>query len=345
MRGRAATTQATRLLCCCLAALSPALPVGADDPGPELSAGWLLFGDLYHVPSHHSAAGEDATGLVVRRAYLTFEADFSERWFGRLRFEANQSGEFETYTFDADFKDLYVGRRLGRQKLLAGLAPTPTFDLIESVWGLRYLAKTAMDLQGLASRDTGLSLQGSLNESGSLGYRAMYAAPLDFGSDGNDRERWMGALSWRPAPQWTLDVYADYEELDGPRDRSTVQFFAAYQIDGLRWGVQYANQDRQQDPPLELASGFFVADLDERRSLFARVDRLFEPSPKGDDIDYLPYDPSARATTLFTGAEFRLRPHVTLTPNLVFTRYDHNDDGIRPRSDLHLRLTLLLDFE
>ena len=52
-----------------------------------------------------------------------------------------------------------------------------------------------------------------------------------------------------------------------------------------------------------------------------------------------------RATTLFTGAEFRLRPHVTLTPNVVFTRYDRNDDGVRPRSDLHLRLTLFLDFE
>lgn len=202
-----------------------------------------------------------------------------------------------------------------------------------------------MDLQGVASRDTGVSLQGALNASGSLGYRAMYAAPLDFGSDGNDRERWMGALSWQPAPQWTLDAYADYEELDGPRDRATLQAFAAYQADGLRWGLQYSNQDRQQDPPLELASGFVVADLDERRSLFVRVDRLFEPSPKGDDIAYLPYDPSAPATTLFTGAEFRLRPHVTLTPNAVFTRYDHNDEGVRPRSDLHLRLTLFLDFE
>ena len=137
MRRRAATTQATRLFCCCLAALSPAFAVGADDPGPELSAGWLLFGDLYHVPSHHNTAGEDATGLVVRRAYLTFNADFSEHWFGRLRFEANQSGEFETYSFDTQTKDLYVGRRLGRHKTILGLTATPTFDLLESIWGMR----------------------------------------------------------------------------------------------------------------------------------------------------------------------------------------------------------------
>ena len=333
------------LLGCLLAALCPAASAATGNAGPEFSVGGLLFGDLYYLPSHHSDAGDGAAGLVARRAYLTFNADFSERWFGRLRFESNQSGEFETYSFDTQTKDLYVGGRLGRHKLLAGLAPTPTYDLIESIWGMRYLERTPMDLQGVASRDTGLSLQGPLNANGSLGYRAMYAAPLDFGSDGNDRERWMGALSWKPAPQWTLDVYADYEEVDGPRDRSTVQAFAAFQADGLRWGLQYSNQDRQQDPPLELASGFVVADLNERTGLFARIDRLFEPSPKGDDISYLPYDPSAPATTLFTGAEFRLWPHVTLTPNVVITRYDRDDQDIRPQSDLHLRLTLFLDFE
>ncbi len=46
---------------------------------------------------------------------------------------------------------------LGRQHLLVGLSPTPTIDLIESIWGLRYLARTPMDLQGVASRGTGIS--------------------------------------------------------------------------------------------------------------------------------------------------------------------------------------------
>jgi hypothetical protein len=336
-RGVKAAALATAL---CLAASAT-----AEEPLAPLRIGGLLFGDLYYLPSHHSAAGDGAAGAVLRRAYLTFDADSDQLWFGRLRFEVNQSGEFETYRFDAQTKDLYVGRRIGRHRAILGLAATPTFDLIESIWGLRYVARTPMDLQGVASRDTGVFLGGPLGRSDALAYRAMYAPPVDFGSDGNDRARWMGAVAWEPAPGWTLDFYADYEEVDGPRDRSTLQAFAAYQGQGLRWGLQYANQDRQQDPPLELASGFVVADLDERRSLFARVDRLLEPSPKGDDIAYLPYDPSARASTLFAGAEFRLRPRATLTPNVVFTRYDRGDDGERPRSDLHLRLTLFLDFE
>ena len=320
-----------------------ALPATASDA--PIDIGWLLFGDLYYVPSHHTPADDGAAGAVIRRGYLTLDVGGGSDWFGRLRFEINQSGAFEDYSFDAQTKDLYLGRRLGDHKLIAGLAATPTFDLIESLWGLRYVARTPLDLQGVASRDTGVFASGPLGASSTWSYRAMYAPLVEFAADGNDHRRIMGALTWRPGPAWTVDFYADHEPVDGPHDRFSLQAFAAYQTDDLRWGLQYSNQDRQQDPPLELASGFVVARLDDRRSLYARVDRLFEPSPKGDGIAYLPYDPSAPATTLFAGVEYRLRDHLRLSPNFVFTRYDADDQGDRPRPDLHLRLTLFLDFE
>jgi hypothetical protein len=307
--------------------------------------GGLLFGDLYYVPSHHQEAGDGAAGLVVRRGYLTFNADFSEDWFGRLRFELTQSGEFETYEFKTKTKDLYLGRKFGRHKALLGLASTPSYDVIEGIWGMRYLARTPMDIQGVASRDTGVSIQGPLNAAGTLRYRGMWAAPVDFGNDGNDRERWMGAVGWQPAAGWTVDLYADYEALDGPHDRSTLQAFVARQSERWRWGLQYSNQDRQDDPPLELASAFAVRQVSERTSLVGRVDRLLEPSPKGDGISYLPMDPSAGAFMYFAGVEFRLHPHLALTPNAVVTRYDRNDQGVRPQTDVYLRLTLFLDFE
>jgi len=329
---------------CLVAALVCDCRADAEDY-PAFRVGGLVFGDAYHVPSHHSDAGDGATGAVVRRGYLTFNADFSEKWFGRLRFELNQSGEFETYDFDTKTKDLSLARKLGRHKLLLGLSSTPTYDTIESIWGMRYLARTPMDLQGVASRDTGLSIQGPLNASGTLSYRGMYAPPIDFAADGNDRARWMGALGWQPAPGWTIDLYADYEAVDGPHDRSTLQAFAAYQAERWRWGIQYSNQDRQEDSPLELASAFVVSRLTGRTSLVGRVDRLLEPSPKGDGISYLPMDPSARATMMFAGVEFQLHPHLALTPNVVVTTYDHNDQGIRPETDVYLRLTLFVDFE
>ena len=316
-----------------------------EDEDPAFRVGGLLFGDAYYVVSHHTDEGEGAAGLVLRRGYLTFDADFSDRWFGRLRLEVNQAGEFETYTFEADFKDLYAGWTVGRHRLLLGLSPTPTFDLIESKWGHRYLVRTPMDLQGVPSRDTGLSAQGPLNNAATLSYRAMVSAGLDFGNESGGDPKLMSALTWQPSPRWTFDLYLDYEKLSGPTDRTTFQVFVAYENDTLRWGGQYSNQDRQADPRLELASAFVTRDLGDLISLVGRVDRIMEPSPNGNNISYLPFDPSAKATFFVAGVEFRVTPHLIITPNAVVTTYDRNDQGIRPRTDFHLRLTFFLDLE
>jgi hypothetical protein len=311
-------------------------PVIAEElETPAFHVGGLLFGDLYYLPSNHLENGDKAAGLVVRRAYFTVDADFSKNWFGRARVELNQSGEFETYTFDSELKDLYLGWNMGRQRFLLGKSPTPTFDLIESIWGYRYLARTPMDLQGTPSRETGLAARGPLNASGNIGYRVMWA----------DNKRLMGALSWKPAPNWTLDFYTDYQWNPGPTDRRTLQAFLAYQSDQLRWGLQYSNQNRQEDPPLKLASGFISRDVGEITSLVGRVDRLLAPSPEGNNIDYLPFDPSAKATMFIGGIEFRVNPYFSVTPNTVVTLYDRNDQGVRPRTDIYLRLTLFFNFQ
>ena len=331
------------LLFACL--LCVPVVVAGDDHLPSMSVGGLLFGDLYFVPSHHTADGDGAVGAVVRRGYLTFDSDFSENWFGRMRFELNQSGELETYDFEVSFKDLYLGWNLGRQKLLLGLSPTPTFDLIESVWSFRYLVRTPMDLQGVASRDNGISLKGPLNKSGTLGYRAMFGAEADFGNETDDGRKWMWALSWEPAPNWIIDLYSDHERLRGPTDRTTIQIFVGYQTDMLSWGAQYSHQDREEDPTLELASAFVWNRVGDKTRLVGRVDRLIKPSPRGNNISYLPFDPTAPATMLIGGLEFQPSPHFFLTPNFVWTRYDRNDEGVRPGTDFHLRLTLFINFE
>ena len=45
------------------------------------------------------------------------------------------------------------------------------------------------------------------------------------------------------------------------------------------------------------------------------------------------------------GVEFRLTQHLLITPNAVITYFDRNDQGIRPETDLHLRVRLFLDLE
>jgi hypothetical protein len=318
---------------------------GAEEPWPWLSTGFLLFGDAYHVPSHHLPEGDGATGLVLRRGYLTWDADWSDAWFGRLRFELNQSGAFETYDLELDFKDAYVGRRFGRHQAVFGLHPTLTFDVVEKSWGKRHLVRTPMDLQGEPSRDTGLSLKGPIGENGPFSYRVMVGSGAEFGAESGDGRKYMAALNWRIDDRWMLDVYVDTEKLSGPRDRKTLQGFLAYEAEDWRLGLLYSNQDREEDPPLELASAWWIRALGERSEFIARVDRIIEPSPRGDNISYIPFDPSAPATMFYTGIEMALTEHVSLTPNVIVTSYDRADDGSRPETDLYVRLTAFVNFE
>lgn len=327
-----------------VAALLTPLRMAWPEESPwRFSTGGLLFGDLYHVPNHHLAEGDGATGAVLRRGYLTFNANYRTRWFSRLRFEANQSGEFETYDYEVDFKDLHVGYKFDRHTIAVGLQPTPTFDVIESVWGLRYLMRTPADLQGVSSRDTGISFKGRLNNS--LGYRLMIGAGADFGAESGDGNSTMAALNWKLNDQWMLDFYVDAERRPGPNDTASAQVFAAYQAQNLRFGMQYSYRDRESQPPGELASVFAVGSVAQSGQWIGRIDRIMEPSPKGDNISYIPFDPSARATMFLAGFEFRLSDHFRLTPNMIVITYDRNEAGIRPNTDLYARATVFVDFE
>ena len=317
------------------------------DEGEERSfeLGGLLFGDFYTIPSHHTTEGDGASGFVLRRGYLTANFALGDTWYGRARIEVNQDGEFESYGFEADIKDLYLARKFDSHELVIGLSPSLTFDLIESVWGARYLMRTPMDLQGVASRDTGVTLKGPIDDNGKWSYRAMVGAGLEYGNESGDGRKFMSAVTWMPSDMLYLDFYLDYERLAGPTDRTTYQVFAGYKTDARRWGIQYSYQDREDEPRLELASAFYVQMLQESLSVIGRIDRIIEPSPKGNNISYVPFDPSAPATMMLAGIEYRFSPIFRMTPNVIWTSYDVNPDGIRPEDDLHLRLTFFLDLE
>ena len=52
-----------------------------------------------------------------------------------------------------------------------GIEPSLSIDFVESVWGMRHIEKTPLDLYKWdSSRDTGLTLSGPLNDAGTLSY-------------------------------------------------------------------------------------------------------------------------------------------------------------------------------
>ena len=320
-----------------------------DDPKTEGSSendffkfGFLAFGDLFTVPSHHLPEAEGDVSAWIRRIYLTSDFNLSKKFFARIRFEINQDGDFESSAFTIDFKDVYLRWSVGRHQLFFGLSPTPTFDLIDRIWGYRHLEKTPLDLQGIASRDNGIAVLGPLSRSGKLRYRFMLGTGHDIGKETEDGKKIMGAITLGDEDGFLVDFYGGYQEKPGDTDRTTFQVFTHYRFPKGHVGLQYAYQDRQEDPRLEVASAYGVVDLSPKMSLIGRVDRLLAPSPKGNDIPYLPFDPSAKATLFIGGLEWRPHRSVSLMPNIEAIFYDDPDDGEKPKNDLLLRITFYI---
>jgi len=323
----------------------PSLFFSQEEEKPfDLKLNGLLFGDVYYVQKSHIPEANDIGGAVMRRAYLTFDAEYKKKWFSRVRIEANQSGEYQNYNFEAEIKDLFIGYKSENHKFLAGLSPSRTFDLIEDVWEMRYLMRTPMDLQGVSSRDLGLSADGLLSSKLNLSYRAMVGFGSEFGAESGDGLKYMGAISWRPNERLVVDFYADHETLEGQADRTMFQFFVGCKNEELklRWGIQYSNQHRQEEPKLELLSAFVVGRIYKRISAIARVDRILHPSPRGNNISYIPFDPNSKSTMLLAGFEVPVGNYFTFTPNIVTILYDTNEDGHKPTNDLTYRLTIFL---
>jgi len=321
----------------------------ASDPPKELNrfeVGGLLFGDAYWVASNHDPASEGIVSAWIRRGYLTFDSEFTKKLSGRMRFELNQDGDFDVFEFEVDFKDLYLQAAVGEHRILFGLSQTPTFALIEPFWGYRHVERTPMDLQGIASRDTGIAANGPIAKDGSISYRVMYGTQLEFGSDSNDAGEWMGAVSWEPNANWVVEVYGDFEDpLSAGDGRRTLQGFLGYRTEAARLGLQYSDQVRDNSPGIKLASLFGVVDLSENWSFLGRVDRLFEPSIRGEDIAYLPFDPDAKATLLILGVETRPYKFFSLVPNIEYIQYDDpSGPEPMPENDLLVRLTLYMKF-
>ncbi|HEX8154365.1 MAG TPA: porin [Thermoanaerobaculia bacterium] len=304
---------------------------------PVVISGYVI-GDYYSVPSHHLAVAEGQNGFWLRRGYLTFDKTISDQFSARLRFEINQPGDFRTNANLEPFvKDAYVRwKQSPKLEWTVGISPTPTFEVIERIWGYRSVERTPVDLHRLASsRDFGIALTGGFDR---YRYHVMAGNGSGVGSETNDEKKVAAAFSIAPTKSTLVELYADREARPGDDDRSIAQVFAALQLPGKRVGAQFTHQDRARGD-VDLASVFGVADLRPNVSVLARVDRMFDPSPEGDRIAFLPFDTTSESTLFIAGVDYKLHKNVSIIPNVEYIRYDGGAED-----DILLRLTFFYSF-
>ena len=328
-------------------------PPSPPDPPPEprYKFSGLVFGDFYHFSQNHDPAWEGQAGFWLRRIYATFDYAFAPRLSTRLRLEMNSNGRLGDEKLTPYVKDAYLRwTYLGRQQLTLGIEPSLSIDFVESVWGLRHVEKTPLDLYKWdSSRDTGLTLYGPLNDAGTLSYGVQSGTEQSDYADIKRLRDVRVAARYDANPGLAVEGMLAWLGRDMVTSRLTAHVLAAYRAKSARAGFLYSRQARHAaegsaDPDLALNiySGFAVADLKPHRfSVFARVDRYDDPCPDCSDIDYLPIDTTGKFTLLIAGVEYYLHPSVRFTPNVEWVKYSAPADPaiVRPKDDVVWRAT------
>ncbi|HEX7572377.1 MAG TPA: hypothetical protein VF514_04740 [Bacteroidota bacterium] len=176
------------MLACTLAVLGVALA------GAQGKFSGYVFGDYFYNVAKDTGfsrlsrtvvpGNKDFQAFQIRRIYLTYDNDISEKFTARFRLEGNMIASENGSSGTASrlsgsslqqifIKDAYVKWKniFAGSDLIFGVQPTTAYDISEGVWAYRSLEKTIMDLRGIiSSRDLGLALRGKFDDAGMFGY-------------------------------------------------------------------------------------------------------------------------------------------------------------------------------
>jgi hypothetical protein len=306
-----------------------------------------VFSDYYWIAQNHNSDLEGNNGFWIRRIYLTYENQLDSHFSTRLRLEMDNPGDFQTSSkMIPVVKDAYLKWDNGQHALYAGIAGSPTWGLVEDVWGYRALEKSPLDLQGLgSSRDFGVAAKGEFGPDGKVGYHLMLGNGNSNRSEVDKGKKVMLSLHYQITDHLVVEAYGDYNRIQNEQYVSTYQGFLAYQSDHFTVGGLFAHQYRSNaDDNLNIASLFGHFTISDEIRGIIRADHMFEPNPDGDGIDYLPFSTEANATLLVAGLDLKLQNNVSLIPNVETVVYGENDQGVQPKSDIIPRLTLSYRF-
>ncbi|MEI6666692.1 MAG: hypothetical protein WCP29_00950 [Acidobacteriota bacterium] len=326
-------------------------PPAPPAPSPDKFSG-LMFGDFYYFKTDNVAAFHVQQGFWFRRLYFTYDRTFSPVLTTRFRLEANSNGKMTSPTaaITPYVKDAWVKWTFAqKQQITVGIMPTPTFDFIETFWGLRHIEKTPLDLYRVdSSRDFGIALSGPITEDNKAQYIAQVANDSGNNSEIDKYKAVRFAVRYVTNPGFVVEGFYGYYFKPLSADRLTVQGFVGYQAPQGRVGFQYTHHTRQPNTgttnpvtTINITSGFGVWNIKPSKySAFARFDHS-DANPDVSGTDYLPMYTKAPYNFGVAGLEFYIHPSVRFSPNVEWVSYGTPVNSAVPplRNDLVYRAT------
>lgn len=309
----------------------------------------MVFGDFFWNAKNNNNATEAETGFWIRRGYFTYDHTFNEDFSGRFRLEVTSSDLTRaSATMNPFVKEANLTWKPASHAIQGGMIPTPTWvEIVEGHWGYRSVEKTPVDLHRFGSAvDLGVAIKGSFNEE-RLGYHLMVGNGAGTRSETNGEKKFYGSFHFKPLKELIVQVYGDIEPGNQNNDHYTLFGFSGYTKENWRVGLLFISRIEQlvggNHRFIEILSGHGAFKVVEKIWGFARVDRMFDPSPTGNQIDYIPFNTTADSTFIVAGVDYEPIKDVHLIPNMETIIYDPVG-GVRPGTDLVPRLSFYWKF-
>jgi len=319
--------------------------------GDDSSFSGQVYTDYYWMAQHHNEDIEGKNGFWFRRIYATYERRLSNGFSTRVRLEMSSVGDFQTdRAMTASVKDAYLKWQNNNHAIFAGISSTPTWSLVEDIWGYRPVEKSPQDLYGFgSSRDFGLAFKGALGKSGNLKYHFFVGNGNSNKPEIDKGKKVMLSLGYQLSEKIVVQGYGDYNSRTNDPDHYTAQVFGGYESEQFNAGLLYSSQHREAEvgvpaQDLDLVSVFTNFTINEDVRGYIRADHLFDGHPSGSNNSYVPFAEDVESTFLVAGADFSLSEQVHLMPNVETIIYGENSQGISPDTDLIPRLTLFWQF-
>ncbi|MBT4482798.1 MAG: hypothetical protein HOC71_03870 [Candidatus Latescibacteria bacterium] len=267
-----------------------------------------------------SSDGPETNGkyneTILKRIYLHYDYDISDRFETRLTIESNQknigtSGKYEPYI---KFAFLRWKKFIPRGDLLIGLSQSPVWANEENLWNYWSVEKTLFDTRDLGNPcDIGIALKGKFDKSEIWGYHIMAGHGNGYKPENDKYKKFYCSLSAAPKKYLFFELVTDYEKKNSSDAAKTFKCFAAFMQPGWLVGVETGRRydEHQKDIVRQGISLFGRTKLSRQLNVLARFDDFNWDKDKNETGDRL----------WLLGIDYHPHNQVRFIPNIWIKSY------------------------
>ena len=309
------------------------------------------------IPAASNA--KNFNGFQLRRFYLTFDDDITEKLTTRFRLEDDQIAAVGG-TNNLFVKDAYVTLKgiFSGSDLTFGEQPTQALALSEAAWGYRSLEKTEQDLRGyVTTRDLGISIKGRIDGDGKYNYSFLIGNNSNTGVETDKYKRYYLSLQASPVTNFQIAVSADYAALAPAKttisdnDKATVSVVAWYGVkESYNIGAEAFSQNAANVPAAGTATRSAVA---QGYSVFGSYNFIQELAGI---LRYDFFDPNTNSNVkgdsrnlLIAALSWKTDKNFFIQPNIEYETYESkpasgNAPSVSYDASLTARITIAYQF-